>query len=254
MSNSLFIQPFYHGIIRKTIVTFGRMFEGLSLVHYNANGTKAQHIKVPLQYAPKEKWLRRLQEDPAMTANVEIDLPRMSFEITGYNYDPARKLGSVENYITAQKDGKAVKLYTPVPYDLDIVLYSYTKTQEDALQILEQITPYFSPAVTANITVIDSLKVEQKIPFTLQGITTEDNWDGAFTERRMVIQTFKFNAKVNMYGPIIEGEPIKRAIVDSSVNPFFNKTDNAIYQAEVNPFSANEYDPHTIDEFSINND
>jgi hypothetical protein len=230
---SLFANHFYHGIVRKTIIAFGTLFEGLTIVYKDTDSKKVKQIKVPLQYAPKEKWLRRLTEDPDMTKNVATDLPRMSFEITSYKYDPARKLGSVENYITAQLNGKSVKLYTPVPYELGITMYAYTKTQEDALQILEQITPYFSPAMTVDVMMIPELKVTQKIPFTL-------------------IDPFQFTAKINMYGPIVEGKPIKRAIVDSSANPYFNETDDQTYRAEVNPFSANKYDDYTIDEFTVN--
>lgn len=239
--------PFYHGIIRNTVISFGKLFENLTILKVNNNKVTNKVIKVPMSYGPKEKWLRRLEEQPNLQGNPEITLPRMSFEITGYEYDAGRKLGSVENYVLGEVDGKPVKLFTPVPYNVMFSLHAMTKTQEDGLQIMEQILAHFSPAVTVSFLVIPELKITQNVPISILGVQTEDSWDGDFEQRRLIVTTFNFQAKISLYGPLVAGKPIKRTIIDNSINNVGTKTSDAIYTAEVNPFTVeNKFQPHDI--------
>jgi hypothetical protein len=247
---------FYHSTIRNTIVSFGQIFSDVSIRKVDNNKVTNKIIKVPLSYGPKEKWLRRLEEQPTLQGNPEIILPRMSFEITNYQYDAGRKLGSVENYVRAVVNDKPVKLFTPVPYNVTLSFYIMTKTQEDTLQILEQILPHFSPAVTVSFDVIPEIKIRQDVPISLTGVSTQDTWDGQFEQRRSIITTLQFEAKISLYGPLVEGKPIKRAIVDNSLNSRGEKTSDAVYTAEVDPFSVkNKYEEHEIiDNWELNNE
>ena len=134
---------YYHGIIRKSIVAFGRLFSDIYIDRKqgdSVNGTTSQRLQVPLAYAPKEKWLVRLDSDPNLEMNTYTTLPRMSFEITDYMYDSSRKTNRMQQIKSGNTSDKSV-VYTPVPYNLDVSLYILTKTQEDGLQILEQILP-----------------------------------------------------------------------------------------------------------------
>jgi len=90
---------FYHGIIRKTIVVFGSLFSSIYIDRKEGDsvtGTTVQRLQVPLAYAPKEKWLVRLEQDPDLSNNAYVSLPRMSFEILSYTYDASRKTNRMQ--------------------------------------------------------------------------------------------------------------------------------------------------------------
>lgn len=205
---------FYHGITRKTIVAFGSLFSSIR-VRRTAEGGDVQTIAVPIAYAPKEKWLVRLEQDPNLTNHTYVTLPRMSFEITGISYDASRKTNRM-SYITCGTPGEETlqKIYAPVPYNIDINLYILSKTQEDALQIVEQIVPYFTPEYTLAIKAIPDSNVINDIPIILQNVSIQDDYDGDFETRRFITYTLSFTLKTNMYGPVVEGKMITTTFVD----------------------------------------
>ena len=167
-----------------------------------------QTIAVPITYAPKEKWLVRIEQDPTLENHTYTTLPRLSFEITGMNYDSARKTNRM-NYITIKDDNSSTsKVYAPVPYNIKISLYSLTKTQEDALQIVEQILPYFTPEYTMSIKAIADSNVITDVPIILDNILIQDDYDGDFSQRRFVTYTINFTLKTYFYGPVQDGKVI----------------------------------------------
>lgn len=231
---------YYNAIIRKTVVAFGSMFSDLRLNRYLPEGKLEQVINVPIAYAPKDKTLVRLRQDPNLNNKVMIDLPRMSFEIIGYVYDSGRmtnKFGSV-TYPSGFTQG------SPVPYNMSISLYVYTKSSDDAFAILEQILPFFQPEYNLDIIADDRTGASMKVPFTLNGVSVEDSYDGSFTERRAIIHTLNFTAKLNFYPQPDDGgftNVIKRAIIGVDSLKQFDE-----YSVVVDPFEANREDPHTL--------
>ena len=207
---------FYHAITRKIIVAFGSLFSNIKIERMKDDVTE-QTISVPIAYAPKEKWIVRLEQDPNLENHTYTTLPRMSFEITGMNYDSSRKTNRM-NYITCGQPGVDTieKVYAPVPWNIDITLYVLTKTQEDALQIVEQILPYFAPEYTLAIKAIPSSNVIVDIPIILSGVSIQDDYDGDFQTRRFVTYTLSFTLKANMYGPVNNGKIITNTLVDIS--------------------------------------
>lgn len=205
---------YYHAITRKLIVAFGSLFSNIKIERKD-EGTTVQTIAVPIAYAPKEKWIVRLEQDPTLTNHTYITLPRMSFEITGMNYDSTRKTNRM-NYITCGEPGvdSVNRIYAPVPWNIDITLYILTKTQEDALQIVEQILPYFSPEYTLAIKAIPESNVIIDVPIVLSGVTIQDDYDGDFQTRRFVTYTLSFTLKANMYGPVSNGKIITNTMVN----------------------------------------
>jgi len=216
------IPPFYHGLTRKAIVAFGSLFSNIHIQRELNDGTVGQEVTVPLAYAPKEKWLVRIEQDPALTNNVYTTLPRMSFEITSMSYDATRKTNRM-NTVQAINNGTSPstinQAYSPVPYNLDISLYILTKTQEDAFQIVEQILPFFTPEFTLTINAIPELGVQMDIPIILNTVSIQDDYDGEFTERRFVIYTITFTVKTNFYGPVTSNGPINNVIVNIPSEP-----------------------------------
>jgi hypothetical protein len=194
------------------IVAFGSLFSNVRLERKNA-GVVEQTIAVPIAYAPKEKWLVRIEQDSTLENHTYTTLPRLSFEITGMSYDPARKTNRM-NYITANDGTSTSKVYAPVPYNIDITLYSLTKTQEDALQIVEQILPYFTPEYTMSIKAIPDSNIIIDVPIILDSITVQDDYDGDFSQRRFVTYTINFTLKAYFYGPVQDGKIITNTVVD----------------------------------------
>jgi hypothetical protein len=196
---------YYHGIIRKCIVGFGSLFSDIYIDRRQGDsvtGNVIQRLQVPLAYAPKEKWIVRLDQDPSLENNVYTTLPRMSFEIIGYNYDPQRKVNRMQQLKCGDGTGSVSTMYTPVPYNLDLSLYILTKTQEDGLQIIEQILPTFTPEYTLTINVVPDMNVKIDVPIILNSVSVQDDYDGDFQTRRFVTHSLNFQMKMNLFGPI----------------------------------------------------
>lgn len=211
---------FYHGAIRKTIVGFGRLFSDIKIERQDKDGNVAQTIAIPLAYAPKEKWIVRLDSDPGLNNHTYISLPRMSFEITGYSYDPTRKTNKMNHIVCNEgitgENPVRKSVYAPVPYNIDLSLYILTKTQEDAMQILEQILPTFTPEYTLSINAVPEMNIIQDIPIVLNSVTVQDDYDGDFETRRFVTHTLNFTIKTNIFGNVSQQGVIKTAIANVS--------------------------------------
>ena len=209
-------QQFYHETTRKVVVAFGTMFNNIQLVRKDNDGTITQSMKVPLAYGPRQKFLVRLREDPDLTKQVAITLPRIGFEITGLSYDPTRKLNRVQKF-KKTKSGSSSKLdtqYMPVPYNLGFELYILSKNSDDALQIVEQILPYFQPDYTLTINDMPDMSVKRDIPIILNSISYEDDYEGDFAQSRAIIYSLDFTAKFYLYGPVTGQSVIKTVQVD----------------------------------------
>ena len=199
-------------MIRKVIVSFGRLFSDIKITRQTVGDS--QTIMVPIAYAPKEKWIVRLDSDPELSNNVYTTLPRISFEITGYEYDSTRKtnrMSKINCYGTGATRGS---MFAPVPYNIEISLYILTKTQEDAMQILEQILPVFNPEYTLAINAVPDMNVVQDIPVILNNVAVNDEYDGDFQTRRFVTHTLNFTIKTNIYGAV----STQGIILDSGAN------------------------------------
>jgi len=225
---------YYHGIIRKCIVGFGSLFSDIYIDRREGDsvtGTVIQRLQIPLAYAPKEKWIVRLDQDPSLENNVYTTLPRMSFEIIGYNYDPQRKVNRMQQLKCGDGTGSVSTMYTPVPYNLDLSLYILTKTQEDGLQIIEQILPTFTPEYTLSINVVPDMNVKIDVPIVLNNVSVQDDYDGDFQTRRFVTHSLNFQMKMNLFGPISGQGVIQTANVNIGENEDFSNP-NRIYTTE----------------------
>lgn len=247
--------PFYHGSTRKLIVAFGGLFNNIMVSTPDADGYVQKIVKVPIAFAQKEKFIVRLQQDPTLQEDIETLLPRLAYELTGYDYDSSRQLNKMNTKMCFRNDGTPIKMFAPVPYNVNFNLYSFTRTTDDNLQIMEQILPFFSPDMNLSIKMLADPEVVLEVPLTLNGVTTDDQYDGGFEERRYIISTYSFTMKTLFYGPMLGAEDlmdpnnhypdtgtlpgvIKRVIVNvNGVNTF---------RAEVDPFAASKIEPHNV--------
>lgn len=224
----------YHQLIRKYIVVFGRIFSDIE-IERTINGNRTQIMVVPLTYAAKEKMLTRVATDPNIDRQTAIILPVMSFEIDGIRYDGSRKLPTVTRIATPNADKNVLNYgYSPVPYNIDMKLYVYVKNNEDGTKIIEQILPFFTPDWTMSINLVPELGVTQDVPIVLNNVTFEDSYDGDFRERRAIIWTLDFTIKGYFYGPVRKSGVIK--FVNTNIH--IATTNTAAESVGVDPASA----------------
>lgn len=209
----MFSIPYYHSVIKKTIISFGSLFSDVQVIRRKADGTAYEIIKVPIAYGPKEKFIQRIDADPNLTAGVHTTLPRLSFEITGYQYDGTRMTNKTQQIKCAKSDGINTFVFNPVSYDVNIQLYALTKGTEDGLAIVEQILPLFSPEYNIAIRTLPEMNLIIDVPIILNGVDVQDDYEGDFNSRRLVTHTFNFTAKIKLPGPIRSGNQILRTEV-----------------------------------------
>jgi len=189
---------FYHEIFRKTIIAFGNIFNNIEIHHTNNSDQTISIVKVPLAYGPIQKFLARIEQDPTALKPVKLTLPRMSFEFTGLNYDASRKVSTTQSFVS----GTGKKVYMPVPYNMQFELNIITKLNDDALQIVEQILPYFQPSFNLTVNLVEPINEKKDIPVILDSVSFTDDYEGDFTKRRSLVYTLRFTAKTYLFGPI----------------------------------------------------
>ena len=208
---------FYHEILRRTVVSFGSLFNEINIKHTDNSGNVKSVIKVPLAYGPTQKFLARLEQSPDLNKPVQITLPRMSFEFTGLTYDSTRKSTTTQTFIAKSAvDGtETKKVYLPVPYNMQFELSIMCKLNDDALQIIEQILPFFQPSYSMTIELVDIINEKRDIPVILENITMQDDYEGNFTTRRVLLYTLRFTAKTYLFGPVSSAtkDIIKKATI-----------------------------------------
>ena len=209
---------FYNQIVRKNIIAFGTLFNNITMKSTDPNtGDVLETQKVPLAYGPKQKFLVRLTDQSS--SKVAITLPRIYFEMTSIDYDSTRKTSPIQKYKTIiDGNGDEVRVqYVPVPYNIGFELGIIAKSQDDALQITEQILPYFQPSFSITLNMIPDMNEKRDVAIVLNGISSEDEWDDSFMNRRYIAYTLNFTMKSYLYGPYNTADVIKKAIIHETL-------------------------------------
>ena len=242
----MFGKHFYNQSLRRLTIAFGQIFNNVIVQTKSSTGAVTKRMRVPLAYAPKEKFIQRLDQQANLDKGrtFAITLPRMGFELTGLKYDATRKLNKLQKTVRVRSSDSTVHNfnYSPVPYDVSFSLYSFTATAENGLQIIEQILPYFQPDYTVTINAIPELDIKRDVPIVLDDVNYEDTYDGDFNKRRAVIYTLNFTAKTYLYGPMAQSKVIRQSQADLGTS-----TDDPLSREEriiviPNPENANADD------------
>lgn len=246
----MFGDHFYHAAIRRTVAVFGTLFNDINVLRKGNDGTAKNIIKVPLAYGPKQKFLARLDQQADLNdPKIALKLPRMSFEITSLSYNTNAKLqkGIRQSFPDPLDNSKKKTILGPVGYTLGIQLSILAKNQDDALQILEQILPFFQPEYTVTVKEVNNtFKSDQ--PFILGSVSLSDDYEGDFSARRVIIYTLDFETRVNFYGGINSQGVIKNVTVDYNNNNVITDKPLSRQTATVNPLGASETDIYTVSE------
>jgi hypothetical protein len=226
---------FYNRALRKYVIGFGNLFNDITLVRYNPDYTEAQRMIVPIVYAPKEDYVTRLETDPNLDKKTQVTLPRMSFELLGFNYDAARKQNTNTRQFAQTSQG-LVAQYNPVPYNFDFNLYLYVRNIEDGTQIIEHILSYFTPDYTMKLNMIPEMGIVKEIPVILNSTSQDIDYEGNFErDTRVIIWTLTFTVKGYIFGKVSDtGGPITH-----SITSIYNQiTEQDVIQFTMNPNSG----------------
>jgi hypothetical protein len=240
---------YYHEIIRRTVIAFGTVFNDIYIRHKDSTGDSISEMKVALAYGPIQKFLARIQQQPELNKPIAITLPRMAFEMTSIQYDATRKANITQTF-KASDGTNLKKVYLPVPYNIGFQLNVMTKLQDDALQVVEQILPYFQPSFNLTVDLIDSIGEKRDIPIVLDNVSFTDDYEGDFSTRRILIYTFNFTVKTYLFGPIADSTDglIRKVQVD-----YYNSTDIAIAKREMRyTLTPDPIDANPDDDFGFN--
>ncbi len=204
---------FYHQRIRKTVATFGSLFNNLNVVRHDAAGKVMSTVRVPLAYAPRDKFLQRIRENADLENDTKtaVQLPRMSFEVVNFAFDPERAVAKTKKvHVVNSETGDKKLMYAGVPYNVYFQLNIYAKTQDDALQVVEQIVPYFAPQYTLTVKPFaDYPSILEDNPLTIQSASFSDDYESPVDQRRTIIYTLEFEMKTSFYGPIGDSSIIR---------------------------------------------
>jgi len=211
----MFSQYFNHGQLRRYMAAFGSFFDDIQIRRNDSTGAEQQRFVVPIDFSAKEPWLVRLKADPNLQKGTAIVVPRMAYEVTGISYDGARKLNTLNHTTFPSPQLKRLaKMYVGVPYTLNIDLNILSRTHEDALQVVEQVLPYFTPDLTFKLIVIPEVGYRDQIALTLVGTSQNDTYEQDFMTRRAIVWTLSFTMPVYFYGPIKHQSRIEEVLVD----------------------------------------
>lgn len=247
-------KSFYHKHVKKAIIAFGTIFNSINLQREDDAGNIAQVIRVPLSYSTKQKFLSRIRSVPDAEARgeVQISLPRMGFDILSLSYDSARKISPIQQNkaVGLGDDAQTVRTtFTSTPYNMTMGLYIFAKNQEDALQIVEQIIPFFNPDFNITVNELPQLGITRDIKITLDSVDYQDEYEGAYESRQSIIWTLTFTMRLNFYGYVANQKIIKESIAKLYTDDLFSTVQvketatlgkNGVTDSTITP--ADEYD------------
>lgn len=211
---------FYYQLTRKYVILFGNMFNNILMVRKNSNtGVELERFRVPIVYAPKEKYFARLKADPDLNRPVQTILPRMSFELVGFNYDATRKQNSLLRNPKANNSSQVDSQYMGVPYDMSFDLQIYARNVDDGTHIVEQILPYFNPDYTVTIDSVPQMGFLKDVPIILNSVSNVIEHEGNFDAVRYVSWTLNFTMKAHYYGPVTPSKIIRKSITNIKADP-----------------------------------
>lgn len=231
--------PYNFRTIEKISAAFGWIFQDITIERVNPATQAVKAIKIPIEQAAKEKWAQRLISDPdagneAKQKHVQIVLPRMAYELTGFRFDGRRKLSPIYYRVSLDPDNNQVvnKQLNPVPFIFNFALYLQTRTLDDGFAILEQFLPFFQPDFSVPVLTIPELNIQRDILFTMTSNTQTDSYEGQFLDKRLIDWQFDFEARGELYPPIRQ----KKVITNATIN----MDDELLTHVEVMPTDAQQ--------------
>lgn len=233
---------FQHDLIRKYVSIFGTLFNDVRIARSDGENEKEQYFTVPISYGPREKYWAMIKQKPDGKQK-SIQLPRMSFEITGMNYDPTERGVSR----TKRRGAEHNVIGYPSPWDINFQLNIMAKTEQDVFAIIEQVLMYFQPDYTVTVRALaDVFDIDTDIPIVYGSTSHVDAYEGDFITRRVLTWQIDFTMKAWLYGPTAPRKVIKHIEVNTHLGPLGSKPQERL---TIQPGLTEEGEPTTdIDE------
>jgi len=207
---------------------FGSVFNDMKIVR-----SDGKTIKVPIAYAPGQKYNERLDERPDLdTIQYRKRTPRMAFRLVGWSRDISRiknKRHKLDNrdqvdLVTTNPSFQ----YNRVPYKFNFSLEITTKYLDDMLQIVEQILAAFNPSIQVVVNDNPDLGKESTFKINMEDSQMEDQFEGSFEESRELTTTFNFTLDGYIYQQTNDSSVIRTVYVN-----YFDFTDSELIDQEI---------------------
>ena len=180
-------------------VVFGSVFSNIHVRKYNKDGSinKSNTSLVPISYSPKESyeiWLDEKLRNADANTEINVKLPRMSFEMTNLSVNVERGMNTnIPIYgRNIMPNGRTVKSRTPISYQFDYSLTIWAKNMDDSIQILDQLLPMFTPEISIKLRESIRLNIVNDVKIVLTGVSKDDNYQ-TILENRIIKWTLSFN-------------------------------------------------------------
>jgi len=222
-----FASYFYHESIKKYIVAFGSLFNGIQVHRTDAAGLVVKTITVPLAYGPAHKYFLKWdgtnpRNNDGTKPKVKMTLPRIGFEIEALQFDGSRMLTKDSQIAFDNPDGSSSIIQQGVPWTFNFSLKIMAKNIDDGLQIIEQIIPAFNPSYSVSVIEIPEMGVKKDVIISLQDIQQQDDYEGTFDNERLIMWSLSFSLKGRIYPPVRTANRIQSVISDVSLLPLNN--------------------------------
>lgn len=192
---------FYYNLTKKYIVMFSQYIDDIRVERITKLGSLIKQIKVPISYSSKKKLFSYILRGTGSgdTEKISTFLPRIGFNITSMIPDRTRAENPLnENYIS--DDGSIENfIYSGVPYNFSINLSLWTKTFDDAYQIIEQLVTFFQPDYTVSVKEIEEYGITRNVSVSLEGFTPNNETELDETSMRLISYDFQFILKGHLY-------------------------------------------------------
>ena len=171
-------------------VVFGSVFSNIHVRKYNKDGSinKENTSLVPIAYSAKESyetWIEQKLRNADANTEINIKLPRMSFEMTGLSVNVERGMNTnIPIYgRTIMPNGRTVKSRTPISYQFDYTLTIWAKNMDDSIQILDQLLPMFTPEISIKLRESIRLNIINDVKIVLNSVSKSDNFQTILENR-----------------------------------------------------------------------
>ncbi len=240
------IRYYYPKTIKNVTVALMDMFNDLKVYKYTSAGTSATEYNVPISFGPVEKEHQNRIEDHEYIASADdvngytqvephgqrywISTPRLALVMNGIAYNAERAYGVNEwrewfaetLAVEGSNLDDILRDYSPAPYDINYTLHVMTDSMDYFAQIMENILPYFNPALFLRVKEFSFLNIERDLRVTMPGVNPEFmSPEMSDDERRQVNGTMDLTVEAWMYRPFERSNIIKTIqsryfVVDSS--------------------------------------
>jgi len=237
---------YYPKTIKNVTISLMDMFNDIVVYKYDSSGISATSYPVFLSFGPVEKeHLQRIEDHEYIASATDsngykqvepygqrywISTPRLALVMNGIAYNAERAYGVNEwrewFAETVAVDGanidEILRDYQPSPWDINYTLYAMTDSMDYFSQIMENILPYFNPALYLRVKEFSFLNIERDLRVTMPGVVPEFvSPEISDDERRYINATMDLTVEAWMYRPfeyskIIKVINSKYFVVDSS--------------------------------------